>query len=63
MWTRRCTIERKRGGLCTRRSTMAYWCWGFRGERFESPTWIEVCGHHAIDIEGQISSVEIHRAR
>lgn len=59
MWDHVCTAERVRGGRCTRRSNMAYWCWSFKGERFDSPTWVEVCGHHAIHVGGQVSCIEI----
>jgi hypothetical protein len=61
MWDHVCTAERVRGGRCTRRSTAAYLCFGFRSERYDSPTWVEVCGHHAIDIYGQVTGVKIHK--
>lgn len=62
MWDHVCEAERVRGGRCTRRSSMAYWCWGFQGERFErGPVWVEVCGNHAIHVIGQVTCLEIRR--
>lgn len=63
MWTYRCLAARVKGGQCTRRSTQGIWCFGFQGEKFESATWVEVCGHHAHLAEGYVSSLAISKRR
>jgi hypothetical protein len=64
MWTYRCLAATLRGDeQCTRRSTQAIWCFGFQGEKFESATWVEVCGHHTHLAEGYVSSVAIPKRR
>jgi hypothetical protein len=59
MWTGQCSNTTKRGKQCKRRSIFAVWAFGFEGEKFGTPTWVEQCGHHLYD--GVHGAVEVMR--
>ena len=58
MWERKCQVPTLRGKECGHRTINAIWCWGIRDERFDNPTWVEVCGLHLSDINGWIAHLD-----
>ena len=47
MWTKRCLAEVQDGEQCLERSTLAQWSFDFDGEKYDRPTWVELCEDHA----------------
>lgn len=58
MWTKECTAQTTKGKKCTRKSTTGLYCFSFQGEKFNHPTWVEVCSQH-MDFTSYITSVKI----